>query len=69
MTPGVRVVLDVRPLQAPERAPATAAYLDALLAAFDADPLPGESFAFLLQSDLDDPTERFRHLTVVGRRL
>jgi glycosyltransferase involved in cell wall biosynthesis len=69
VTPGVRVVLDVRPLQAPDRAPATAAYLDALLAAFDADPLPGESFAFLLQSDLDDPTARFSNLTVVGRRL
>jgi glycosyltransferase involved in cell wall biosynthesis len=69
VTPGVRVVLDARPLQAPDRAPATAAYLDALLTAFDADPLPGESFAFLLQSDLDDPTERFTNLVVVGRRL
>lgn len=69
MTPGVRVVLDARPLQAPERAPVTAAYLDALLAAFDAAPLAGESFAFLLQSDLDDPTDRFAHLSVVGRRL
>jgi glycosyltransferase involved in cell wall biosynthesis len=69
MTPGVRVVLDARPLQAPDRAPVTAAYLDALLAAYDADPLVGESFAFLLQSDLDDPTERFTNLTVVGRRM
>jgi glycosyltransferase involved in cell wall biosynthesis len=69
VTPGVRVILDARPLQAPDRAPATAAYLDALLAAFDADPLAGESFAFLLQSDLDDPTERFTNLAVVGRRL
>ena len=69
MTPGVRVVLDARPLQAPDRAPVTAAYLDALLAAYDAEPLAGESFAFLLQSDLDDPTERFSHLTVVGRRM
>ena len=47
----------------------TAAYLDALLAAYDAAPLAGESFAFLLQSDLDDPTGRFTHLSVVGRRL
>jgi glycosyltransferase involved in cell wall biosynthesis len=69
VTPGVRVVLDARPLQAPDRAPATAAYLDALLSAFDADPLPGESFAFLLQSDLEDPTQRFTNLAVVGRRL
>ena len=67
--PGVRVVLDVRALQEPERAPATAAYLDALLAAYDRSPLVGESFAFLLQSDLDDPTERFDRLAVIGRRL
>jgi glycosyltransferase involved in cell wall biosynthesis len=66
---GVRVVLDVRPLQEPERAPTTAAYLGELLSGYDADPIPGESFAFLLQSDLDDPTERFERLAVVGRRL
>ena len=68
-SPGVRIVLDARPIQEPERAPLTAAYLDGLLGAFDADPLPGESFAFLLRSDLDDPTEGYRHLEVVGRRL
>lgn len=67
--PGIRVVLDARPLQDPARAPATARYLDGLLGAFDADPLAGESFAFLLQSDLDDPTESFSQLDVVGRRL
>ena len=67
--PGVRVVLDARPLQEPDRAPATAAYLDALLDAFDRSPIAGESFAFLLQSDLDDPTERFGRLSVIGRRL
>jgi glycosyltransferase involved in cell wall biosynthesis len=67
--PGLRVVMDVRPLQDAERAPATARYLDGLLGAFDAAPLAGESFAFLLQSDLDDPTARFEHLAVVGRRL
>ncbi len=66
---GVRVVMDVRPIQEPERAPITAAYLDGLLGAFDADPLPGESFAFLLRSDLDDPTATYGHLDVVGRRL
>jgi glycosyltransferase involved in cell wall biosynthesis len=66
---GVRVVLDVRPLQDPERAPTTAAYLDGLLGAFDDEPLPGESFVLLLQSDLDDPTERFARLVVAGRRL
>jgi glycosyltransferase involved in cell wall biosynthesis len=67
--PGVRVVMDARAIQEPERAPLTAAYLDGLLGAFDADPLPGESFAFLLRSDLDDPTGTYEHLDVVGRRL
>lgn len=66
--PGVRVVLDARPLQAPERAPLAAAYLDELLGAFDAAPLAGESFALLIGSDLDDPTVRLDHLEVVGRR-
>ena len=67
--PGVRVVLDARPLQEPERAPLTAGYLDGLLEAFDAAPLAGESFALLLRSDLEDSTTRFANLVVVGRRL
>lgn len=67
--PGTRVVLDARPLQEPDRAPTTAAYLDGLLGAFDAEPLDGESFALLLQSDLEDPTTRYRRLDVIGRRL
>jgi glycosyltransferase involved in cell wall biosynthesis len=67
--PGVRVVLDARPLQDPGRAPVTAAYLESLLAAFDAQPLDGESFALLLRSDLDDPTAKLTRLDVVGRRL
>ena len=68
IVPGVRVVLDARPLQAPDRAPLASAYLDGLLGAFDADPIDGESFAFLIGADLDDPTERFTHLEVAGRR-
>ncbi len=68
-TPGVRVVMDVRALQEPARAPRTAAYLEGLLGAFDAEPLSGESFAFLLASDEDDPTARFSNLEVIGRRL
>ncbi|MEO7664102.1 MAG: glycosyltransferase [Candidatus Limnocylindrales bacterium] len=67
--PGVRVVLDVRPLQDPGRAPATSAYLDGLLGAFDAEPVSGESFALLLQSDLEDPTTAYPNLEVVGRRM
>lgn len=66
---GVRIVLDARPLQAAERAPLTAAYLEGLLGALDAAPRPGESFTFLLASDRDDPTGRWPHLDVVGRRL
>ena len=67
--PGVRVVLDARPLQDPGRAPVTAAYLDALLAAYDRVPLEGESFAFLLRSDRPDPTADLTGLSVIGRRL
>ena len=67
-TPGVRVVLDVRPLQDPERAPVTATYLGSLLAAYDARPLEGESFAFLLRSDRPDPTAELAGLSVIGRR-
>jgi glycosyltransferase involved in cell wall biosynthesis len=67
--PGVRVVLDARPLQTPDRAPLAAAYIEGLLGAYDADPLEGESFAFFLRSDLPDPTMRYRRLDVVGRRL
>ncbi len=66
--PGVRVVLDTRPLQAPDRAPLAATYLDGLLTAFDSDPLEGESFTFLLAADLPDATDVFVHLDVAGRR-
>ena len=66
---GVRVVLDARLLQEGERAPTSAAYLGELLAAFARRPIPGESFALLLRSDLDDPSEAILGLDVVGRRL
>jgi glycosyltransferase involved in cell wall biosynthesis len=65
----VRVVLDARPAQDPERAPVTAAYLGALLAAYSATPIGGESFALFLRSDLPDPTADLRGLDVIGRRL
>ncbi|MFI5226270.1 MAG: glycosyltransferase [Candidatus Limnocylindrales bacterium] len=69
--PGLRVVLDIRPAQEPGRAPATAAYLTELLAAYAADPAEGESFVLLLQAGGEDPTAapEFDRLDVVGRRL
>ena len=67
-SPGQRVVLDARPLQAPERNPTTALYLDALLSAFAAEPRPGESFLFLLDSPGSDPSGRFPGLPFAGRR-
>ncbi len=66
--PGVRVILDARPLQDPDRAPLTALYLEALLDALDADPVEGESYSFLLALDQDDPTARWANLDVAGRR-
>jgi len=65
---GVRVVVDVRPLQDADRAPATAAYLRALLGAYAAEPLEGESFVFLLNLGADDPAGLFPGLPVVGKR-
>jgi glycosyltransferase involved in cell wall biosynthesis len=68
---GVRVVLDLRPLQEPDRAPVTAAYLEELLTAFAAEPLPGESLTIVLQTGLFDPTDEFEPLdtlAVAGRR-
>lgn len=68
--PGVRVVMDARPLQEPERSPITGEYLQRLLEAFAADPLPGESFVLLLRGLSDDPTEALEAagLPVAGRR-
>lgn len=68
--PGARVVIDVRPLQERHRAPITAAYLDRLLTAYAADPLPGESFAFVVRGIRDDPTVALEAagLPVVARR-
>ncbi|HTC85583.1 MAG TPA: glycosyltransferase, partial [Candidatus Acidoferrum sp.] len=67
---GLRVVIDVRPVQEPGNSPTTAVYLTELLGAYAADPLPGESFALLLQAGLDDPTSapEFDGLDVIGRR-
>ncbi len=66
--PGSRIVIDVRALRDPERAPATAAYLRGLLGAFAADPLAGESFVLVLDLGADDPTAELPGLPVVGKR-
>jgi glycosyltransferase involved in cell wall biosynthesis len=68
VVPGVRVLVDVRPLGDPERAPATATYLRGLLGAYAAQPLAGESFIFLLDMGADDPADFFPGLPVVGKR-
>jgi glycosyltransferase involved in cell wall biosynthesis len=62
------VVVDVRPLQDPARAPLTAIYLRELLAALAANPIEGESLALLLVTGRDDPTEQIEGLPVATRR-
>ena len=52
---GVRVVVDARPVQEPERSPLTAWYLDRLLHAFAAEPLEGESFVLVSRALREDP--------------
>jgi glycosyltransferase involved in cell wall biosynthesis len=66
---GVRVVIDLRPLQDPERAPLTASYLEGLLDGLADDPRPGESFAPLLAADLPDPSDRWPRLDLVATRM
>lgn len=67
---GTRVVIDLRPLQEPERTPITAHYLDRLLHAFAADPLTDESFVVILRALREDPSllPEARGLPVAGRR-
>jgi glycosyltransferase involved in cell wall biosynthesis len=67
---GVRVVIDARPMQEPERSPLTADYLDHLLRAFAREPLPGESFVFISRTLRDDPADALEEdgLPVVARR-
>lgn len=70
-TRGARCLVDLRPLQEPDRSPATADYLEALLGAYAADPLAGEAFLPIVQTGLPDPTRSLDALTdlpVVGRR-
>lgn len=56
--PGVRVVVDARPMQEPERTPLTAEYLERLLAAFAAEPIPDESFVIVSRVMRPDPADR-----------
>jgi len=67
---GVRVVIDARPMQEPERAPLTAEYLERLLTAFAREPLAGESFVVISRALRDDPSDVLARegLPVVGRR-
>jgi glycosyltransferase involved in cell wall biosynthesis len=53
---GVRVVVDARPMQEPERSPLTASYLERLLTAFAGDPVEGESFVLITRALRDDPS-------------
>jgi glycosyltransferase involved in cell wall biosynthesis len=66
-----RVVIDVRPLQEPDRTPLTAEYLGQLLAAFAAEPVAGESFVVLTRALRADPTVELEQLglPVAGRRV
>ena len=52
---GTRVMLDLRPLQEPARAPITAAYLRSLLRTLEADPLPDEEIIEVLRVGRADP--------------
>ncbi|MDP8905482.1 MAG: glycosyltransferase, partial [Chloroflexota bacterium] len=65
-----RVIIDIRPMQEPERTPITADYLASLLQAFAADPLAGESFVVLSRALRADPTHQLaeRGLPVADRR-
>jgi hypothetical protein len=68
--PGVRVVVDLRPLQEPERVPITAGYLGSLMQAFTSTRITGESFVMVLRTLRDDPSRAWqeRGLPIAGRR-
>jgi glycosyltransferase involved in cell wall biosynthesis len=65
------VVVDVRPMQEPERSPLTADYLDRLLRAFAREPLDGESFVLITRALRTDPSTVLAAagLPIVDRRL
>ena len=67
---GHRLIIDLRPLQEPDRAPITAAYLERLVGAYADAPLPGESVIGVLRALRRDPLPALaaRGLQVAGRR-
>ncbi|HYI22400.1 MAG TPA: glycosyltransferase family 1 protein [Candidatus Limnocylindrales bacterium] len=69
---GVRVVVDARPMQEPSRGPLTAHYLEHLLRAYAAEPLPGETFVVVSRAmaDWEDNSEGLEGLglPIVARR-
>jgi alpha-1,3-rhamnosyl/mannosyltransferase len=71
---GTRVMLDLRPLQEPTRAPITAGYLRSLVRALGSEPLPDEELIEVLRVGRSDPiddealTTDDGGLVVVGRR-
>jgi glycosyltransferase involved in cell wall biosynthesis len=67
---GMRVLMDLRPLQEPERMPITAAYLERLMSAYAAHPVVGEEIVAILRTLRPDATRPLVNagLEVVGRR-
>lgn len=67
---GVRVVVDARPMQEPERSPLTAWYLDRLLIAFAAEPIDDESFVLVSRALREEPGRMLAQagLPVAGTR-
>lgn len=72
-TVGTRVMIDLRPLQEPTRAPITATYLRSLVRAVEAQPLPDEEVIEVLRVGRADPlsddgSATGAGLAIVGRR-
>jgi glycosyltransferase involved in cell wall biosynthesis len=67
----VRVVIDLRPLQEPERSPITASYLLRLTTAFATDPVAEEDYLGIVRGLRPDPLPALeeRGLRVAGRRV
>jgi glycosyltransferase involved in cell wall biosynthesis len=66
-----QVLIDLRPLQEPERMPITAEYLGRLTEAFADEPLAGESFVTIARAMRADPAVELerRGLPIKGRRV